>query len=103
MDLPPVGHTPTQSVTDVVGLARSIFVARGILWRSMTLLVANEPKPWSNRLRSIRGEMAKSHGILSNAWEHFDGETKSAAIRSEVQATNKVASNRTRRTSGSSE
>lgn len=96
MDLSGPDHSPTQSDLDRYGLARSIFVARGILWRSITMLVANEPKPWSPRLREIRETMAQAHGILADAWEYFDDATKDSAIR---KAQDEVAQRRTRRSS----
>lgn len=81
MDLPPPATPPAQPGPDMVRLGRYIFVTRGILWRSLTLLVANEPKPWSPRVKTMRKDMAAVHGMLSDAWGLLDDATKSAAIR----------------------
>lgn len=69
LGLPQVGQTPAEQVFDEVRTAYSILVARGILWRAITLLVANEPKPWSPRIKQLRSVMAQAHGILADSWE----------------------------------
>lgn len=78
----PAVHTPPQAVSQKeVRSLHYILVARGILWRSLTLLVANEPKPWSNRVKRLRQDMAKAHGIMNHAVEEYDLATIKEALR----------------------
>lgn len=84
MELSGSDHSPTQSEHMVVVLARSIFVARGILVRANTLLVANEPKPWSRRIQMLRKENSRVIGILADAWERIPQDARKTAISAEV-------------------
>lgn len=97
MDLPPVGHTPAKPDVDKDVLARSIFVTRGILLRAKIQL-ENTAKPWPPNVRRARKLVAQVSGILTDAWEVFDDETKVQAIRTQIPSPDKVVRHSSGRT-----
>lgn len=92
MDLPPVGHTPTQSDLDALVLARTIFHVRGILFRASVQLEGT-PKPWPDRTRKVRALVAQAKGMLHDAFEALPPQYRTAAT-----TTDPVARNTTRNT-----
>lgn len=82
MDLSATDHTPAQPVDErEVRIAHYIIAAESVAWQARHLLVANEPKPWSARLRSLNKTLGTVIGACRQAKKEIPIGAIQAAFR----------------------